>query len=580
MDLTGTWRAAIADEELRRTFHNVGFDDDAWESVQVPGHWADVPSLADERSVLFRYGFDLTSPPDDGGRSWLELDGLCYQGDVWFDGEYLGDTEGYFVRHAFEVTDALRDRSQHELAIEANCSPSGAGQKRRSILGIYEGGNDMVPVRNPGGIWAPLRLRQTGPVRIHGVRAICVEANEQQAIVAVRAMLATATARSIRVLTEIAGVVHEADHALAVGQNEVEWQVTVPEPDLWWPHQLGDQPLYELDVRVETRAGEVSDQHGQRIGLRRVDVRKWQFSVNGEPLFLKGVNCGPAAASLAGITDEAVLGQLELAKNAGMDLVRPYAHVAPDAFYEHADEMGMLVWQDLPLLGQASNSLRGQAVRHARAMVDQLGYHPSIVTWNAHVSPAPEVMEATAPSARRVVERFAAHQLPTWTKSVLDRSIKHVFDSQDGSRHTSGFSGVLPHLPRLDGSATHLWFGWRKGTERDLADYAAKWPMQVRFVAEFGAQSIPSSGEFLTDLDHDACRDSTPSRSSGCTGSKGRPSTRMSHRMGIPRSSRGGRRPSSTRPGSSVDRSRRCGASNTARPEGSASIISVTPSPG
>ncbi|MEM7285879.1 MAG: hypothetical protein AAF480_05970 [Actinomycetota bacterium] len=493
MDLTGTWQAAPADEELRRNFHHVGFDDAAWESVDVPGHWTDHPAFRDETSMLFRRTFDHGLPEDDGGRSWLELDGVCYQGDVWLDGEYLGDTEGYFVRHAFDVTDALRDRNGHELAVEVNCSPGGAGSKRRSILGIYEGGNEMVPDGNPGGIWAPLRLRHTGPVRIHGVRAICVQADTDRAIVAIRAMLATSTARSVRLVTEIAGVTHEADHSVAVGLNEVEWRVTVPNPDLWWPHSLGPQPLYELTVRAETRTDEVSDQHGQQLGLRSVDVRRWQFSVNGERLFVKGVNIGPASRTLAETTDEDVVRQLRIAKDAGLDLVRPYAHVAPDVFYEHADQLGLLVWQDLPLHGQASNSLRGQAVRQARAMVDQLGHHPSIVTWNAHVSPAPEQMEAEVPTPGRAARRLAAHQLPTWSKSVLDRSIKNVFDSQDGSRNTSGFSGVLPHLPRLEGSATHLWFGWRRGTERELPDYAARWPAQVRFVAEFGAQSVPGN---------------------------------------------------------------------------------------
>ena len=56
---------------------------------------------------------------------------------------------------------------------------------------------------------------------------------------------------------------------------------------------------------------------------------------------------------------------------------------------------------------------------------------------------------------------------------------------------------MLPHLPRLEASATHLWFGWRRGTERDLADYAARWPAQVRFVAEFGSQSLPATAAFL-----------------------------------------------------------------------------------
>lgn len=493
VDLTGTWRAAPADEELRRTFHQVDFADDAWATVTVPGHWTDQPAFRDETSMVFRRSFEHELPDDDEGRSWLELDGICYQGDVWLDGDYLGDTEGYFVRHAFDVTEALRSRSEHALALEVNCSPGGADAKRRAILGIYEGGNDMVPGGNPGGIWAPVRLRRTGPVRIHAVRAICVEADTRHAVVAIRAMLQTPSLRTVRLLTEIGGVTHEAEHPLAEGLNEVEWRVTVPDPDLWWPHSLGPQPMYELTVRAETDVNVVSDHHGQRIGLRSVAFRRWRCSINGERLFVKGVNVGPTAPTMAGTTDEAVARHLRLAKEAGFDLVRPYAHVAPDAFYEHADELGLLVWQDLPLHGQAANSLRGQAVRQARAMVDQLGHHPSIVTWNAHVSPAPEQMEAAVPTARRAAHRIAAHQLPTWSKSVLDRSVKNVFDNQDGSRNTSGFTGVLPHLPRLESSATHLWFGWRRGTERDLPDHAARWPAQVRFVAEFGAQSIPDA---------------------------------------------------------------------------------------
>ena len=50
--------------------------------------------------------------------SAIELDGVCYQGDLWLDGQYLGDTEGYFIRHAFDVSELIRGRADHELALE------------------------------------------------------------------------------------------------------------------------------------------------------------------------------------------------------------------------------------------------------------------------------------------------------------------------------------------------------------------------------------------------------------------------------------------------------------------------------
>jgi beta-mannosidase len=59
-------------------------------------------------------------------------------------------------------------------------------------------------------------------------------------------------------------------------------------------------------------------------------------------------------------------------------------------------------------------------------------------------------------------------------------------------------SGVLPHLPQIDGTDSHLYFGWYHGNERDLPGLARRLPRLVRFVSEFGAQSVPDS---LPELD-------------------------------------------------------------------------------
>ena len=49
----------------------------------------------------------------------------------------------------------------------------------------------------------------------------------------------------------------------------------------------------------------------------------------------------------------------------------------------------------------------------------------------------------------------------------------------------------MPHLPQLDGTDSHLYFGWYHGEERDLPGFAAAVPRMVRFVSEFGAQAVP-----------------------------------------------------------------------------------------
>src|SRR5262245_14564324 len=54
MDLSGPWRAALADDDLRRGALGLDYDDDGWEPVPVPGPWRSVPALPESRGPLLR----------------------------------------------------------------------------------------------------------------------------------------------------------------------------------------------------------------------------------------------------------------------------------------------------------------------------------------------------------------------------------------------------------------------------------------------------------------------------------------------------------------------------------------------
>src|ERR671918_1292466 len=176
-ELREGWRAAVADDHLRRVYHGDDFDDTAWEPIAVPGHWRSTPAFAESDGPLLHRCLFETDSPVRGRRAWLTFDGLFYQGDVWLDGGYLGDTEGYFVPHTFEVTEALHDRSEHALAVEVTCTPQRDDTPRRNLTGVLQGGAYLDPSWNPGGIWRPVRLTETGPVRIASLRVLCTEAS-------------------------------------------------------------------------------------------------------------------------------------------------------------------------------------------------------------------------------------------------------------------------------------------------------------------------------------------------------------------------------------------------------------------
>lgn len=504
VDLGGRWRVAEADDERRRRWLDEDVADDGWIDLEVPGHWRSHPALAAcDGPLLHRRSFETPAPPP-GRRSWLTFDGLFYQGDVWLDGAYLGDTEGYFVPHTFEVTDALRARGGHELGVEVTCAPQRDRAAKRNLTGVFQHWDCLDPDWNPGGIWRPVRLTETGPVRVARLGVRCREARPERAVVVLRATLDSDGARSVRLRTTFGGVDHEQLQPLAEGPNEVEWTLTVDEPALWWPHALGDPTLHDLSVTVllhPDEGGGTSDARWLRLGLREVRLRNWIASVNGERLFLKGANHGPTRMALAEATADEVAADVTRAVDLGLDLLRVHAHIARPELYRAADEQGLLLWQDLPLQWGYARSVRKQAVRQAAAAVDLLGHHPSIALWCGHNEPMaidnePSMWEDPTALRRMAVRAAVAQQLPTWNRSILDRSIKRTLEREDGTRPVIAHSGVLPHPPQLDGTDSHLYFGWYHGEERDLPRALRALPRLARFVSEFGAQAVPADAEF------------------------------------------------------------------------------------
>jgi beta-mannosidase len=498
MELGGRWRATESSDAVRRSMADPDLDDSGWPEVTVPGHWRSEPAFAaSDGPIVYRRRFEAEQPADDE-RAFLTFAGIFYLGDVWLDGEYVGDTEGYFFPHTFEITEALRGRRDHVLAVEVACPRPADRRSKRSLTGVFQHWDCIDPDWNPGGIWAGVGLERTGPVRIASLKVLCREATPERATLDLEVQLDTQAPRSVRIATSVSRdepvAEHEQEQVLSAGANVVRWQMAVERPALWWPRALGDQPLHEVSVEVGP-AGEPSDRRTATTGLRQVRVRNFIATVNGERLFLKGANYGPTRRALAEATAEEIERDVRLAADAGLDLLRVHAHIGRPELYDAADRLGMLLWQDLPLQW-GYGQVRRQAVVQARQAVAALGHHPSIALWCGHNEPMAVDPGPGGPVGVKTAARFAAAQvLPTWNKTVLDRSIRRALDRADGSRTVVAHSGVLPH-PAW-GTDSHFYFGWYHGEERELPGMLARFPVLARFVSEFGAQAVPETAEFM-----------------------------------------------------------------------------------
>src|SRR5438132_11495883 len=500
MDLSGTWAAALADEALRRSFPDPELDDSGWATLPVPGHWRSSPVFArHDDPVLYRRRFEAPRP-QPARRAWLTLEGVFYQSDLWLDGPYLGDTEGYFFPHTFEVTGALKERTQHLVAVDVAWPRPRDLTAKRALTGVFQHWDCLDPDWNPGGLWRPVRLRETGPVRIARLRALCAEAGAERAVLELRAVLDAAESGQVSLHTTVGQAVeHRVEHPVAAGENRVSWRVVVDRPRLWWPRALGDQPLYDVAVAVQVDGEEASDSRLVELGLRQVRMRRWILIVNGERLFLKGSNQGPARMQLGEVEAAELERDVALAQEAGLDLLRVHGHVSRPELYRAADRAGLLLWQDLPLQWGYARTVRREAAGQAREAVDLLGHHPSIAIWCGHNEPFALALEPGAglKGGGRLIARFvAAQELPTYNRTILDASVKRALERADPTRPVVAHSGVLPH-PGSGGTDSHLYFGWYHGQMTDLGPALAAFPRLARFPTEFGAQALPESDDFV-----------------------------------------------------------------------------------
>lgn len=133
--------------------------------------------------------------------------------------------------------------------------------------------------------------------------------------------------------------------------------VTIQNPELWYPNGYGAQPLYAYKAELLNEKGEVLDVQTGHFGIRKIEVdqspvgedrRYFRFIVNGEPIRVLGSNWVPAMATTGAIEEGRYQKLLVDAQEAGFSMLRVWGGgiYEKDIFYDLCDQLGILVWQD------------------------------------------------------------------------------------------------------------------------------------------------------------------------------------------------------------------------------------------
>lgn len=340
-------------------------------------------------------------------RARLICEGIDYFASVWLNGVFLADHEGHFAPFSMDVTRILRHDTDNALRIRVsspwdNRTPKGTYPidhvLRGLVKGLYEHGEGLIPPDvNPIGIWRPVWLAFDDGVSVE--RALIQGGSDGSVRLQLLIENATDYSWDGTLAIEIDAENHTGPGAvlsralrLPHGTHTIEQVLQIPDPRLWWPWDQGEPSLYRLRVALSTPHGHIISQREEIFGLRKVELdrsrQRFTYRVNDRPVFVRGTSYIPGIY-LSACDRASICNDIELARQANLNLLRAHVHVSPPEFYDLCDRKGMLVWQDFELnwTHDPSPAFEARALCLQREMIELLYNHPSIITWACHNEP-------------------------------------------------------------------------------------------------------------------------------------------------------------------------------------------------
>jgi beta-mannosidase len=455
----------------------------AWTPIRVPWHWQlEEAFAAYEGLVLYRCRF-AHGGLSEGTMLSLRFGGVYYAARVWLNGVYLGDHEGYFSAFEFDVTDMVITNGENELLVEVLSPEESDENDRKTVGGVWARWDGMAPHINPGGIFKEVSLMADGGVRIRSLAATADHTGRGVVHVDLysRYKARVGLAGQVRPLGfEAQGVEFERELQIEQGENCLEIGFRVPDVRVWSAWDRGEQALYELVLSCD------GAEEQTRFGASTVELEDWKVYLNGERIFLRGINYLPSDAYPARATKELLRKDASLVREAGMNAVRVHAHVSDSAFYEACDELGLLVLQDFPLQWTHRRSILEPAVTQAGEMARILRGYPSVGIYLAHDEPffvAPPEKWSPLGLVRTAGEVLSPRWI-LWQRRVLDPAVVRAISEEDDSRPVIDAAGHPL-------TTNHLYFGWYYGKFRNLERFVKVFPVFSRLPTEYGAQALP-----------------------------------------------------------------------------------------
>ena len=444
----------------------------------------------------------------------LVFEGLDTYADVKLNGEKLFFADNQFRSWKQWVNDYLKEKDNllevhfsrydsTQLALYEQHQPRLPEKYAVTRKAPYQHGWDWAPKYKNVGIWKPVKLvaRKWNSAWLEDAYSVTKTADADSANLW---LYFFAYCDRFRALAEVEITVdqqktYQFEVELREGNQGIYLPITIEHPRLWWPNEMGEQPLYDFELKLKLD-GEVVDSRSFRSGIRTFEMvdepdsigRAFYFKVNGVPFYAKGANYVPEEMIETWSNPDNTLKLLRQAKDAHFNMLRIWGGgIYPsDDFFNICDSLGILVWEDFMYAGTMypyDEAFLENARIEAEEQVKRLASHPSLALWCG----GNEISEG--------YYNWGWQKSLNWSEED-DKAIKAGYDRLFENilpQAVAKFDGTRPYWPS---SPSKGWGRPESLTEGDVHYWGVWWgelPYEVyrekvgRFNSEYGYQSYP-----------------------------------------------------------------------------------------
>ena len=412
-----------------------------WRNTRVGVSWnAQFADLRDYMGAAwYRTTFDAPQLKD-GRRALINFGAVDYYSEVYVNGKRIGAHEGGYTPFEFDVTDALKPGA-NQLVVRVIDPPmderEGKARFPEMLYNEIPHGKQNWYVQT-GGIWQDVTLKIKPKLYTKDIHVVTEMDGSVTAYVYTsedigppppapaprKGMSLISDQGSPYVIPEVR-VVDPTGKEIKLrstggGDHYISYRGKVTHPQLWDT----DHPnLYMIQARL------TDDVYTDHFGFRSFEARDGKFYLNGEPFYMvaaldqdfypEGIYTPPSEAF---VRDEMLKG-----KRMGLNVLRCHIKIPDPVYLKVADEVGMLVWYEIPSWNDVNHFTAKAALRGEQTFAEQVARdwnHPSIViqsiineSWGADLKQADQrqwlraayerAKQLTAPLNRLIVDNSA-----------------------------------------------------------------------------------------------------------------------------------------------------------------------------